>query len=73
MQALVMGIGFGQRNLQQPPKKWVKERGNTKKYHTQPRLFLSLKDTFDYIMRHDSKWIEDLVPQDKQEQALAMC
>ena len=27
---------------------------NTKKYHVQPRLFLSLKDTFDYIMRHDN-------------------
>ena len=24
------------------------------KYHVQPRLFLSLKDTFDYIMRHDN-------------------
>lgn len=36
----------------------VKERGNTKKFHTQPRLFLLLKDTFDYIMRHDRSLIE---------------
>ena len=30
------------------------QQENTKKYHVQPRLFLSLKDTFDYIMRHDN-------------------
>lgn len=50
----------------------VKERGNTKKFHVQPRLFLSLRDTFDYIMRHDSKLIEEIVERDKQEQELAM-
>lgn len=49
----------------------VTERGNTKKFHTQPRLFLSLKDTFDYIMRHDSKLIEEIVAKDKQDQELA--
>ena len=32
----------------------VSQPQNTKKYHVQPRLFLSLKDTFNYIMRHDS-------------------
>ena len=32
----------------------VSQQENTKKYHVQPRLFLSLKDTFDYIMRHDN-------------------
>ena len=32
----------------------VSQPENTKKYHVQPRLFLSLKDTFDYIMRHDN-------------------
>lgn len=32
----------------------VSQAENTKKYHVQPRLFLSLKDTFDYIMRHDN-------------------
>ena len=50
----------------------VTERGNTKKFHTQPRLFLSLKDTFDYIMRHDSKLIEEIVAKDNQSQELAM-
>ena len=50
----------------------VKERGNTNKFHVQPRLFLSLRDTFDYIMRHDSKLIEEMVERDKQEQELAM-
>ena len=50
----------------------VTERGNTKKFHVQPRLFLSLKDTFDYIMRHDSKLIEEMAEQDKQEKELAM-
>ena len=39
---------------------------------TQPRLFLSLKDTFDYIMRHDSKLIEEIVAKDNQSQELAM-
>lgn len=32
----------------------ISQPENTKKYHVQPRLFLSLKDTFDYIMRHDN-------------------
>ena len=32
----------------------VSQPENTKKYHVQPRLFLSLQDTFDYIMRHDN-------------------
>ena len=32
----------------------VSQPENTKRYHVQPRLFLSLKDTFDYIMRHDN-------------------
>lgn len=50
----------------------VTERGSTKKFHTQPRLFLSLKDTFDYIMRHDSKLIEEIVAKDNQSQELAM-
>ena len=27
--------------------------GQAKDYHVQPRLFLSLQDTFDYILRHD--------------------
>lgn len=27
----------------------ISQPENTKKYHVQPRLFLSLKDTFDYI------------------------
>ena len=40
--------------------------------HCQPRLFLSLKDTFDYIMRHDSKLIEEIVAKDNQSQELAM-
>lgn len=40
--------------------------------NTQPRLFLSLKDTFDYIMRHDSKLIEEIVAKDNQSQELAM-
>jgi hypothetical protein len=29
--------------------------GNTEKYHVQPRLFLSLVDTFEYILRHDQQ------------------
>ncbi len=37
----------------------IRNHGNTTKYHIQPRLFLSLKDTFDYIMRHDSALIEE--------------
>lgn len=42
----------------------VTERGNTKKFHKQPRLFLSLKDTFDYIIRHDSTLIERTLEND---------
>lgn len=38
----------------------VTEPGNKKKFHTQPRLFLSLQDTFDYIMRHDRSLIETM-------------
>ena len=44
----------------------------SKKFQTQPRRFLSLKDTFDYIMRHDSKLIEEIVAKDNQSQELAM-
>ena len=31
----------------------VSTRGNTQHYHVQPRLFLSLRDTFAYIIKHD--------------------
>lgn len=38
----------------------VTDPGNKKKFHTQPRLFLSLQDTFDYILRHDRTLIETM-------------
>ena len=41
--------------------------GDPQKYHIQPRLFLSLKDTFDYIMQHDGRLIEALVRPDSSE------
>ena len=41
---------------------------NTKKYHVQPRLFLSLKDTFDYIMRHDSTLMKKIEADDQDAQ-----
>lgn len=31
----------------------VSTTGNTQHYHVQPRLFLSLRDTFAYIIKHD--------------------
>lgn len=34
--------------------------GDTTKYHVQPRLFLSFKDTFDYILRHDRNLMAEL-------------
>lgn len=50
----------------------VTEPGNKKKFHTQPRLFLSLQDTFDYIMRHDSQLIEEMVAKDERKEDLSM-
>lgn len=50
----------------------VTEPGNKKKFHTQPRLFLSLQDTFDYIMRHDSQLIEEMVTKDERKEELSM-
>ncbi len=50
----------------------IKNHGNTTKYHTQPRLFLSLKDTFDYIMRHDKSLIEELQQSSQEKEALAL-
>lgn len=32
---------------------FVSTPGNTQHYHVQPRLFLSLRDTFEYIIKHD--------------------
>lgn len=37
----------------------VREPENTEDYHVQPRLFLSLRDTFDYILRHDYALIKE--------------
>lgn len=52
----------------------VTEPGNKKKFHTQPRLFLSLQDTFDYIMRHDGKLIEEMAAGNKREEgSSALC
>ena len=34
----------------------------------QPRLFLSLKDTFDYIMRHDSTLMKKIEADDQTAQ-----
>lgn len=41
---------------------------NTKRYHVQPRLFLSLKDTFHYIMRHDSTLMKKIEGDDQDTQ-----
>ena len=38
----------------------VTDPENTEQFHTQPRLFLSLRDTFDYIIRHDSTLIQSV-------------
>lgn len=46
----------------------VSQPQNTKKYHVQPRLFLSLKDTFDYIMRHDSTLMKKIEADDQAAQ-----
>lgn len=37
----------------------IMEPGNVDKFHVQPRLFLSLKDTFDYIVQHDNRLIKE--------------
>ena len=47
---------------------FITKPGNTKEFHRQPRLFLSLKDAFDYIIRHDSKLIEEMVNKEHEVQ-----
>ena len=37
---------------------------NCTRYHKQPRLFLSLSDTFEYIKRHDTSLMEKIKPND---------
>jgi len=34
------------------------KHGKTLHYHKQPRIFLSFKDAFDYILRHDNELVE---------------
>lgn len=46
----------------------VSQPQNTNKYHVQPRLFLSLKDTFDHIMRHDSTLMKKIEGDDQAAQ-----
>lgn len=47
----------------------VIEPENTNRYHIQPRLFLSLRDTFDYIMQHDSTLIERMLASERESQS----